>query len=81
VVVVLLDDSQAFANRSQPNEEARSMSPGIVVGGQAPHYLGFLAAFAHLDNPATNAKTREVLGWEPTHAGWIEDVQNGHYIT
>ena len=20
------------------------------------------------------------LGWEPTHPGWVEDVQTGHYI-
>jgi hypothetical protein len=42
--------------------------------------LGFLAFFAALDNPTSNDKTREVLGWEPTHIGWIEDVQTGHYI-
>jgi nucleoside-diphosphate-sugar epimerase len=51
-----------------------------ITEEEAPDYLGFLAPFATLDNPTTNAKTREVLGWEPTHIGWIEDVQNGHYI-
>jgi nucleoside-diphosphate-sugar epimerase len=52
-----------------------------ITEEEAPRYLGFLAPFAGLDNPTTNAKTREVLGWEPTHAGWVEDVQTGHYIT
>ncbi|MBV9336999.1 MAG: SDR family oxidoreductase [Solirubrobacterales bacterium] len=52
-----------------------------ITEEQAPHYLGFLAPFANLDNPTTNAKTREVLGWEPTHIDWVEDVQTGHYIT
>ncbi|MBV9195796.1 MAG: SDR family oxidoreductase [Solirubrobacterales bacterium] len=52
-----------------------------ITEEEAPHYLGFLASFASLDNPTTNAKTREVLGWEPTHTGWVEDVQTGHYIT
>jgi len=52
-----------------------------ITEQQAPHYLGFLAPFANLDNPTTNAKTREVLGWEPTHIDWVEDVQTGHYIT
>ena len=51
-----------------------------ITEDEAPHYLGFLAPFAGLDNPTTNAKTREVLGWEPTHIGWVEDVQTGHYI-
>jgi nucleoside-diphosphate-sugar epimerase len=55
--------------------EARS-----VTDEEAPQYLGFLAAFAGLDNPTSNDKTREVLGWEPTHPGWVADVQNGHYF-
>lgn len=47
---------------------------------EAPQYLGFLAHFAGFDNPTSNDKTRALLGWEPTHPGWVEDVQNGHYI-
>jgi nucleoside-diphosphate-sugar epimerase len=51
-----------------------------ITEEQAPQYLGFLAPFAGLDNPTSNDKTREVLGWEPTHPGWIDDVENGHYF-
>ena len=51
-----------------------------VTAEEAPEALGFLASFAGLDNPTSNAKTRAVLGWEPTHPGWVEDVQNGHYF-
>jgi nucleoside-diphosphate-sugar epimerase len=47
---------------------------------EAPQYLGFLAGFAGLDNPVTNDVTRHVLGWEPTHPGWVEDVRTGHYF-
>jgi nucleoside-diphosphate-sugar epimerase len=47
---------------------------------EAPQYLGFLASFAGFDNPVSNTKTREVLGWEPTHPRWIEDVTTGHYF-
>ena len=47
---------------------------------EAPKYLGFLASFAGLDNPTSNDRTRTLLGWEPTHPGWIEDVQTGHYF-
>ena len=43
-------------------------------------YLGFLAPFVGLDNPTSNDRTRELLGWEPTHPGWIEDVETGHYF-
>ena len=55
--------------------EARS-----ITAEEAPQYLGFLAAFAGLDNPVSTDITRQLLGWEPTHPGWIEDVQTGHYF-
>ncbi len=55
--------------------ETRGVSPE-----EAPKYLGYLAGFAGLDAPATNTRTREVLGWEPTHPRWIEDVRSGHYF-
>jgi nucleoside-diphosphate-sugar epimerase len=51
-----------------------------ITAEEAPQYLGFLAAFAGLDNPTSNDRTRELLGWEPTHPGWVEDVETGHYF-
>ncbi len=51
-----------------------------ITDEDAPQYLGFLAAFAGLDNPVSNDKTRRVLGWEPTHPGWVEDVENSQYF-
>ena len=51
-----------------------------ITDEEAPQYLGFLAPFAGLDNPTSNDKTRAVLGWEPTHPGWVEDVERGHYF-
>jgi nucleoside-diphosphate-sugar epimerase len=51
-----------------------------ITDEEAPRYLGFLAGFAGLDNPTSNDKTRELLGWQPTHPGWIEDVRTGHYF-
>lgn len=47
---------------------------------EAPQYLGFLAGFAGLDNPTSNDLTRSLLGWEPSHPGWVEDVETGHYF-
>jgi nucleoside-diphosphate-sugar epimerase len=51
-----------------------------ITAAQAPQYLGFLAAFAGLDNPTSNDKTRERLGWVPSHPGWVQDVETGHYF-
>lgn len=36
-------------------------------------------SLAWTTRPRTN-KTRQVLGWEPTHLGWVEDVHTGHYV-
>ncbi len=43
-------------------------------------YFSFLAPFVALDNPTSNELTRELLGWEPTHPGLIEDLEDGHYF-
>lgn len=61
---------------SQLSVEARSVTPA-----QAPEYLEFLADFAQLDGPASNARTRQLLDWEPIRPGWVADVKSGHYFT
>jgi nucleoside-diphosphate-sugar epimerase len=43
-------------------------------------YFSFLAGFITLDDPTSNAKTRELLDWEPTHPGLIDDYAEGHYF-
>ena len=48
-----------------------------ITAEEVPQYLGFLALFAGFDNPTSNDKTRQVLGWEPVHPDWVEDVRTG----
>jgi nucleoside-diphosphate-sugar epimerase len=43
-------------------------------------HFSFLGGFIGLDNPVSTAVTREVLGWEPTHPGLLEDFDNGTYF-
>src|SRR5690606_33863428 len=45
-----------------------------------PGYFGFLANLVTLDLPASNAITRQTLGWEPAQPGLLEDLDNGHYF-
>ena len=45
-----------------------------------PGYFGFLVAVAPLDLPASNAVTRQALGWKPVQRGLLEDLDNGHYF-
>ena len=45
-----------------------------------PGYFGFFASLVTLDTPASNAITREALGWEPTQPDLFADLDNGHYF-
>jgi nucleoside-diphosphate-sugar epimerase len=47
---------------------------------QAIDHFGFLGAFFSLDVPASSAKTRKGLGWEPVQPGLIADLEEGHYF-
>jgi nucleoside-diphosphate-sugar epimerase len=46
---------------------------------EAQGHFGWLAMFAGLDLPASSAKTRKELGWEPTGPGLIADLRNMRY--
>jgi nucleoside-diphosphate-sugar epimerase len=43
-------------------------------------HFGFLAGLLSLDSPASSSLTREQLEWQPTHAGLIDDLDEGHYF-
>jgi nucleoside-diphosphate-sugar epimerase len=51
-----------------------------IPGEEAGEHFGWLAAFFGLDIPASSALTRELLGWQPTQPGLIEDLDKGHYF-
>ena len=36
--------------------------------------------FVSLDNPASSALTQQLLGWQPKHAGLLDDIAQGHYF-
>lgn len=55
---------------------AKSIAPeaaGDVIGG-------FLGTVVQLDNPTSSTRTRQLLGWKPTHAGLLADIAEGHYF-
>jgi len=47
----------------------------------AEEYAGLLVPLLSTDMPASSTITRELLGWQPTHPGLIEDIEQGHYFT
>lgn len=50
----------------------------IPADGSQAHF-DWLGMFFGADAPASSARTRELLGWEPTHATLLEDIAAGHY--
>jgi nucleoside-diphosphate-sugar epimerase len=56
----------------------------IPVVSIAPEHAGehftWLAGFLGIDGPTSSALTRELLGWEPTQPGLIDDLDRGHYF-
>jgi nucleoside-diphosphate-sugar epimerase len=46
----------------------------------ALEHFEFLGPMVVLDNPSSSTHTRELLGWQPTHAGLLEDLDEGHYF-
>jgi nucleoside-diphosphate-sugar epimerase len=47
----------------------------------AAEYEGMLVHLLSTDMPASSTFTQELLGWQPTHPGLIEDIAQGHYFT
>jgi nucleoside-diphosphate-sugar epimerase len=60
--------------------EAIGRGTGLPVQAVPNEYFQFLAFALPADNPTSSAKTRELLGWEPTHPGLIEDYAGGGYF-
>jgi nucleoside-diphosphate-sugar epimerase len=51
-----------------------------VAPGDAAGHFGWLGAFLALDSPASSELTRELMGWQPTQPGLLDDLDKGHYF-
>ena len=50
-----------------------------IPADRAQAHFDWLGMFFGADAPASSARTRELLGWTPTHATLLEDIAAGHY--
>jgi len=51
-----------------------------IAPEDAAGHFTWLAHFLAFDSPASSTLTRELLGWQPTQPGLIEDLEKGHYF-
>jgi nucleoside-diphosphate-sugar epimerase len=55
--------------------------PAVSISPEdAGEHFAWLAGFLAADSPASSALTRELLGWQPTNPGLIDDLDQGHYF-
>jgi nucleoside-diphosphate-sugar epimerase len=53
---------------------------GLPVESRDRDHFGWFASFAGADVPASSARTRELLGWEPTQPGLLADIDQAGYF-
>ncbi|MBY8339173.1 SDR family oxidoreductase [Streptomyces spinosirectus] len=51
-----------------------------VAADAAAEHFTWMSAFIGLDAPASSTLTRELLDWQPTGPGLLEDLGKGHYF-
>ncbi len=51
-----------------------------VAPEDAAKHFSWLGHFLGVDGPASSAFTRDLLGWEPSQPGLLEDLDAGHYF-
>jgi nucleoside-diphosphate-sugar epimerase len=47
---------------------------------EAGEHFGWFAHFAMMDTPASSARTRETLGWQPKQHGLVADLAQSYYF-
>ncbi len=50
-----------------------------IPAERAASHFDWIGMFFGADAPASSARTRALLGWEPTGATLLEDIAAGHY--
>ncbi|WP_419817336.1 SDR family oxidoreductase [Glaciibacter flavus] len=50
-----------------------------IAPEDAAEHFGWIGAFFGIDMPASSDATQDLLGWTPTHATLLEDLEAGHY--
>jgi len=50
-----------------------------VPADAAGEHFGWLAGYLAADSPASSTLTRDLLGWQPTQPGLLDDLDKGHY--
>jgi nucleoside-diphosphate-sugar epimerase len=73
------DEGVPFREIAEAMGRHLAIPTSSVARVDAAEHFGHLGHFVALDSPATAAMTRELLGWQPTGPGLLEDLEQDHY--
>jgi nucleoside-diphosphate-sugar epimerase len=79
VLHAVSEEGVAFRHIAEAIGRRLQLPTTSVSTEQATKHFGFLGRFVALDMPASSAHARELLGWEPTGPGLIDDIDAGAY--
>ncbi len=74
------DNGVPFRDIAQAIGQKLGLPSASIAAQDANEHFSFLGAFVSLDNPTSSEQTRQLLAWEPTYPGLIEDLGHGHYF-
>jgi nucleoside-diphosphate-sugar epimerase len=74
------DEGIAFREIAEAIGRGLGLPAVSITAEDAAQRLGFLAAFAQLDNSTSSAQTRRLVNWQPTHPGLLADLAERHYF-
>ena len=73
------DEGVPFREIAQAMGRHLDLPTASVAPADAFEHFAPLGHFVALDSPATATITRELLAWEPTGPGLVEDLEQDHY--
>lgn len=75
------DEGVAFRDIAAVMGRHLNVPVEAIPADKAGEHFTWLAGFVGVDSPASSAITRELMSWEPTRPGLIDDLDEGHYFT
>jgi nucleoside-diphosphate-sugar epimerase len=79
VLHAVADEGVPFFEIAQAIGRHLGLPAVSVPPADAVEHFAHLGHFVALDSPASAAVTRELLAWDPTGPGLLEDLEQDHY--
>ena len=80
VIHAVAEEGVAFRGIAEAIGDQLGIPTAPVDNDDAAEHFGHLGHFVSLDSPASSIITRDLLSWDPTGPGLIDDLEQGHYF-